>query len=234
MKTFVLSLVLSFFATISFAQSTTSPDQATTNNEVTIAELQLKPLRLPALNEIGGSPFLHTEFLTGTVNIEAGKIVTNVPVKFNIFSNVIMVQRDGDEMKLETFDLVSYDNTGTDGTTRHYMFKQGYPEVDKRPATAIYQVLSYGPKLHLIKYLSQKIEDVQTLGDYGRRELATTQQYYTYVPGGEIKKIKLGKQAIIDALPTMSAKIEEIIKSESLGLKSESDLAALVDALNKL
>lgn len=234
MKTFVLSLVLSLFATISFAQSNTSPDQATTTNEVTIAELQLKSFRVPALNEIGGSPFLNAEFLAGTVQIEGGKIVTNVPVKFNIYSNVIMVQRDGDEMKLETFDLVSYDNTGTDGSVKHYMFKQGYPEIDKRPTTAVYQVLSYGTKLHLLKYLSQKVEDVQTLGDYGRRELATTQQYYTYVPGGEIKKIKLGKQAIVDALPAMSARIDEIIKSENLGTKSESDLTALVEALNKL
>ncbi|NOT52677.1 MAG: hypothetical protein HOP10_15545 [Chitinophagaceae bacterium] len=233
MKTFVLSLILSFFTTISFAQSNTSPDQATASNEVTIAELQLKPLKLPALNEIGGSPFLTTEFLAGSVQIEGGKIVTNVPVKFNIFSNVLIVQRDGDEMKLETFDLVSYDNTVSDGTVKHYMFKQGYPEIDKRPTTAIYQVLSYGPKLHFLKFLSQKIEEVQTLGDYGRRELATSQQYYTYVPGGEIKKIKPGKQAIVDALPAMSAKIEEIIKSKELNLKNESDLAALVDELNK-
>ncbi len=234
MKTFVLSFILSFFTVASFAQNGTSPDQVSGNNEVTIAELQLKPLRLPALSEIGGSPFLHTDFIMGTVQIDGGKIVTNVPVKFNIYNNLIMVKRDGDDLKLETFDLVSYDNTGNDGTIKHYMFRQGYPETDNRPPTAVYQVLSYGPKLHLIKFLSQKVEDVQTLGDYGRRELVTTQQLYIYVPGGEIKKIKSGKQAIVDALPAMSAKIDEIIKSENLNLKNESDLAALVDALNKL
>lgn len=234
MKTFLLSVVLSFFTVAVFAQNGTTPDQTSTSNEVTIAELQLRPMRLPALAEIGGSPFLHPDFINGTVQIEGGKIVTNVPIKFNIFSNMIMVKRDDNDLKLESFDLVSYDNTNADGTVKHYMFKQGYPEIESRPTTAVYQVLSYGPKLHLIKFLSQKVEDVQTLGDYSRRELATSQQLYVYVPGGEIKKIKAGKQAIVDALPAMSAKIDEIIKAESLNLKNESDLTTLVDALNKL
>lgn len=234
MKTFVLSFVLSFFTVAVFAQNGTTPDQTSGSNEVTIAELQLKPMRLPALAEIGGSPFMHPDFITGTVQIEGGKIVTNVPIKFNVFNNLIMVKRDGDDLKLESFDLVSYDNAGTDGTIKHYMFKQGYPEIENRPATAVYQVLSYGPKLHLIKFHSQKVEDVQTLGDYSRRELATTTQLYVYVPGGEIKKIKAGKQAIVDAVPSLSAKIDEITKAQSLNLKNESDLTELVDALNKL
>ena len=144
-----------------------------------------------------------------------------------------MVQRDGEELKLESFDLVSFDDPGNGGNPKHLMFKQGYPEIDNRPPTAVYQVLSYGTKLHLLKFLSQKVEDVQTLGDYGRREIVTTQQLYVYVPGGEIKKIKAGKQAIADALPAMSARIDEIIKSGNLNLKNESDLVALVDALNK-
>lgn len=227
-----LSLVLS----VSFAQhnQATAPDQSGGGStEVTMGELRLTPMRLPSLQDVGGSPFLHSEYKTGTVQFNGDRIVTNVPVKFNIFSNVIMVQRDGDELKLESFDLVSYDEPGNDGAVKHYTFKQGYPEVDNRPSSAVYQVLSFGPKLHLLKYISQKVEDASTLGDYSRREIVTSQQLYLFVPGGEIKKIKAGKQAITDALPSMSAKIDEIVKSGNLNTKNENDLAALVDALNK-
>lgn len=90
-----------------------------------------------------------------------------------------------------------------------------------------------GPKIHLLKYLSQKVEDAPTLGDYSRREIVTSQQLYVYVPGGEMKKIKTGKQGIADALPGMSAKIDELIKAGNLNLKSETDLTILVEGLNK-
>jgi hypothetical protein len=93
--------------------------------------------------------------------------------------------------------------------------------------------LSYAPTLHLIKFLSQKIEDAAILGDYSRSEIVTTQQLYIYVPGGGIKKIKAGKGAITDALPSMAAKADEITKNKGLNLKNESDLILLVDELNK-
>lgn len=236
MKAFVLFLAFSFFGITSFAQGNpaTAPDQTTGGNiEVTMAELPLKPIRLPSLQDVGGSPFLHAEYKTGTVQFNGDRIVSNVPVKFNIFNNVIMVQRDGDELKLESFDLVTYDEPATGGATKHFVFKQGYPEIDNRPSTAVYQVLSYGSKIHLLKFISQKVVDAATLGDYSRREIETTQQLYVYVPGGEIKKIKTGKGAITDALPSMAAKAEEITKNKSLNLKNESDLILLVDELNK-
>lgn len=235
MKTCLFSVAFSLLAAFSFAQgnTSTSPDQANGTTEVTIGELQLKPMRMPALQDIGGSPFLHPDYKAGTIQFNGDRMVANVPVKFNVFSNVIMVQRDGEELKLESFDLVSYDEPGGDGIVKHYTFKQGYPEVDNRPATAVYQVLAQGPKLHLVKFISQKVEDAPTLGDYSRREIVTSQQLYTYVPGGDMKKIKAGKQAIADAVPAMASKIDEIIKTGNLNTKSETDLAALVDALNK-
>ncbi|HWR33713.1 MAG TPA: hypothetical protein VN451_09310 [Chitinophagaceae bacterium] len=235
MRTVVFFLFFTLMAFFSNAQNNpgSAPDQAVGNIEVTMAELQLKPLRLPSLQDVGGSPFLHAEYKMGIVRFNGDRTVTNVPVKFNIFNNAIMVQRDGDELKLESFDLVSYDEPAGDGSIKHFIFRQGYPETENRPSSAVYQVLSSGPKLHLLKFLSQKVEDAATLGDYSRREIVTTQQLYVYVSGGEIKKIKTGKGAIVDAFPAMAAMAEEITKSKGLNLKNENDLVLLVDELNK-
>jgi hypothetical protein len=224
-----------FLFTVSNGQvnNTTAPDQTSNNQEAGMADLQLKPIRLPALQEVGGSPFLSNEYKLGSVLVNNEKTVSNVPVKFNIFSNAMMVQKDGEELKLETFELVSYDETGNDGATRHIYFRKGYPEIDNHSGTTIYQVLAFGPKVHLLKFISQKVEDVPTLGDYSRREIVTSQQLYIYLPGGEIKKIKTGKQSIQDAIPAMTSKIEELIKSDNLNLKSESDMVSLVKALNQ-
>jgi hypothetical protein len=232
MKYSLSFLFFSFLVSASFGQSG-SPDQPGTGQEAGIAELQLKPMRLPALQEVGGSPFFSNDYKIGSVQLNDEKTVPNVPIKFNIFSNAVMVQKDGAEMKLESFKLVSYDEPGNDGAVKHINFRQGYPEIDNHTATTIYQVLVSGPKVHLLKFLSQKVEDVPTLGDYSRREIVTTQQLYIYLPGGEIKKIKAGKQSVTEALPGMSAKIEEVIKTGDLNLKNESDIIKLINGLNQ-
>lgn len=199
----------------------------------TIEDLQLKPMRLPALQEVGGSPFLTPDYKLASVQVSDEKAVEAVPVKFNIFSNAVMVQKDGQELRLESFQQVSYDVTETDGSVKHFIFKQGYPDVDKNSAKTIYQVLSIGPKVHLLKLLTQKVEDAPTLGDYSRREIVTSEQLYVYVPGGEIKKIRNSKKDLVAALPSLSAKIDEIAGAKDLKLKSESEITLLVEELNK-
>ncbi len=221
------------YGSIGQVNTNTTPDQADTNQEAAMSDLQLKPIRLPALQEVGGSPFLSNEYKLGTIQVSNEKTVSHVPVKFNIFSNAVMVQRDGEELKLESFELVTYDEPGKDGSMKHIHFKQGYPEIDNHTGNSVYQVLAFGPKVHLLKFLSQKVEDAPTLGDYSRREIVTSQQLYIYIPGGEIKKVKAGKQSVVDAIPGMSEKIEAAIKTGDLNLKNESDIIALVNALNK-
>ena len=202
-----------------------------------IEDLPAKPFRMPSLTDVGGSsPFLTNDYRQGSVELGQGRVVNNVPIKFNTFNNAIMVIKDGAELKLDFFEFVSYKENDANGNPRQYMFKAGYPEIDGHNENAIYQVLSLGNKVHLLKYISQKVEDVPTLGDYSRREIVTTEQFYVYEPGGEIKKIKSlksGKQSLVEALPAYSARIDEISTAKKLKLKSVSDISVLVEELNK-
>jgi hypothetical protein len=208
-------------------------DATTTTKEASIDDLPIKPLRLPALQEVGGSPFFTLDYHMATVQMKNDIAVSNIPVKFNTYSNVMMVQKDGQEMKLESFETVSYDEADADGNIKHYIFGQGFPEVDKQTDHSIYQVVSTGPKVQLLKYYFQKVEDAATLGDYSRKEIVTKEQLYVYVPGGAIKAIKASKKDLAEALPALSDKIEEVVKANSLKMKSESDIALVIEALNK-
>ena len=194
--------------------------QTTTDTVSGIDELSVKPIRLPSLQEVGGSPFMTADYQTGIVKVTDEKMVPNVPVKFNIYSNAIMVQKEGQDMRLESFKLDSYDETANNGIVKHVMFSQGYPEIDNHTDKSVYQVLSIGPKAQLLKFLSQKVEDAPTLGDYSRREIVT------------IKRIKASKQSVVEALPSLSAQINEVITAKNLNLKNESDIAELVEVLN--
>jgi len=226
-KFLLCSLFFSISVINAFAQTTDA------NQPASISDLVLKPIKLPALQEVGGSPYKTTDYQTAPVEIANHQLLTNIPVKFNIFSNAIMVQKDGQEMKLDFFQSVTYDMTGNDGAVKHIVFKQGYPEIDNHSEESVYPVLSMGSKVHLLKFLTQKVEDAATLGDYSRREIVTTQQLYIYTPGGAIKKIKASKQSVAEALPALSAKIDEVVAANKLNLKSEADIAELIEALNK-
>lgn len=232
MKKTLSGLALFLMISAVAAAQDTKP-AADTMTELTIDDLSVKTMRLPALAEVGGSMFLSPDYKPGVVLISNNKKVTDVPVKFNILSNAVMVQKDGMEMRLESFYEVSYDETTNDGGIRHLRFRQGYPEADNHSSTSVYQVISEGPKVHLLKYMTQKVEDAATLGDYSRKELVTTEQLYLYVPGGALKKIKSAKKDLTEVLPALSAKIEEIISTNNLKLKNESEISQLVEALNK-
>lgn len=231
-KNYVVRLLLgSLFFSIAVSSGAQT---ATEDNGGSIDELQVRPIRLPALQEVGGSPFMTADYQTGSVKLTDDKTVTKVPVKFNIFSNAIMVQKDGQDMRLESFKTVMYDALANNGSIKQVIFSQGYPEIDGHTGTSIYQVLSEGPKVQLLKFLSQKVEDAATLGDYSRREIVTTQQLYIYTPGGQMKKIKTSKQSVADALPaSLSARIDEVVAANKLNLKNESDIAELIEVLNR-
>jgi hypothetical protein len=208
--------------------------QASPETEATIDDLKVSPMRIPALSEISGSPFLTTDFKNAVVHLKNNKYVPDIPVKFNTYNNFMIVKMDdGQELKLDDFKSVEWDEKSDNGTLRHFHFAMGYPEIDKHSEKAVYQVLSSGPNAHLLKFITQKVEDANTLGDYSRRELVKTEQLYLYIPGKEIKRIKASKKDIADALPALAGKIEEIAANNNLKLKSESELVALVEALNK-
>lgn len=216
-----------------FSAPVLAQDPNGTTKEASIDDLPVKPLRLPALSEVNGSPFFSADYRMATVKLKNDIAVPNIPVKFNTYNNVMMVQKDGQEMKLESFETVAWDETNADGELKHIVFGQGFPEVDKQTDHSIYQVISSGPKVQLLKYYFQKVEDAATLGDYSRKEIVTKEQLYIYVPGGAIKAIKASKKDLAEALPAFTDKIEELVKANTLKMKSESDIVTVVEALNK-
>ena len=103
-KLFLTGLSLFITGTGVFAQGASD----TSNEPTGINDLLIQPFRLPSLAEVGGSPFMTADYQMATVEISDKRLVKNIPVKFNIFNNAMMVQKDGQDMKLELFETVSY------------------------------------------------------------------------------------------------------------------------------
>lgn len=225
-----LGTVLSTYAQ---GDVTNAPDHTTGSVQLNINDLPLRSVRYPNLSEVGGSIFLTRDFNKANIVLKDGGIVKNIPVKFNLYNNAVIVIRDGSEMKVEPFKEVSYTEYNAAGEPKQFVFRQGYPDVDNFTDNTIYQVLASGPKVQLLRFYNQKVEDAPTLGDYSRRELVTNKMLFLYVAGEGIKKVSLGKKAVSGIFPSLATASEEIVKTEKLNLKNESDLIQLVEALNK-
>ncbi|HNN99333.1 MAG TPA: hypothetical protein PKN06_03665 [Chitinophagaceae bacterium] len=231
-----MTLVATFFAAFQFtllAQPGSVPDQTTGSAELNINDLPLRSVNIPALTDVGGSIYLSTDFIPATIRLKDGGVVKNIPVRFNIYNNAVMVRKDGSEQKIDPFEEITYNVYTNSGEANTFVFRQGYPDIENHSASSVYQVVADGAKVQVLKYLSQKVEDAPTLGDYSRRELVKSQQLYIYTPDGEIKKIILGKKAMSSFPAALTAQAEEIVKVKSLNLKNESDLVVLAQELNK-
>ena len=85
-------LFLALFLLSGFSVSAQEISDSTTKQEQgSMEDLPAKPFRMPSLTDVGGSsPFLSEEYRQGSVELGQGRVVNNVPIKFNTFNNAIM------------------------------------------------------------------------------------------------------------------------------------------------
>jgi hypothetical protein len=112
-----------------------------------------------------------------------------------------MVRKDGSEQKIDPFEEITYLVYSNTGEANAFVFRQGYPDIENHSASSVYQVVADGAKVQVLKYLSQKVEDAPTLGDYSRRELVKSQQLYIYTPEARLKKLVWVKKHFHHFLP---------------------------------
>ena len=71
------------------------------------------------------------------------------------------------------------------------------------------------------------------MGEYNKKEFVTIEHLYIYKEGGEIKKVKADKKAIVEAFPELSERVEALVSEKKLKLKKDTDVALLIEELNK-
>jgi len=115
--------------------------------------------------DISGSPFINDNWVSSIVTLSNGKQIGPISVKLNIESNELyyldsankeMVAQDGSVRKVDCLDYYAKDSI-------RYVFKNGYPSIDKQDENFYYQVFTEG-KIELIakkfKYIRSEKNDL--------------------------------------------------------------------------
>src|SRR5215470_9228051 len=92
--------------------------------------------------DISGSPFINDNWVSSIVTLSNGKQIGPISVKLNLESNELyyldsankeMVAQDGSVRKVDCLDYYAKDSI-------RYVFKNGYPAIDKQDENFYYQV----------------------------------------------------------------------------------------------
>jgi hypothetical protein len=233
-RSVLIFLVLTHFQTLcSYSQSISSP--VSTNFYMETYNIRGKPFVNPEATNVEGSPLLNTEWGTGTVYFKDGAIAKGVELKFNLEKNELYFNRDG-ALFLFNDPITSFRmNFSYVGKQYDVLFRSGYPATEKLGASTFYQVLEDGAKFQLLNYRFSYLADSYRYGGTAKKAFIEGEELYVYdVAFSKLIKIKRGEQGILDAMPSeLSSKILSIAKSKRSKLKSNQDLIALIEELNK-
>jgi hypothetical protein len=113
--------------------------------------------------DITGSPFINDDWVPAKITLVKGKEIGSLPVKLNIESNELyfldstgkeMIAMEGLVKKVDCISYYSKDSI-------RYVFKSGYPGIDKQNENYYYQVFTEGK----IELLAKRFKYIRTTKD---------------------------------------------------------------------
>lgn len=228
-----LLLILPFFGIFQVTgQSITS--QVSTNFMVEAYNIRGRPIVNKDNDNIEGSPLLSNEWSKGTVYFRDGGIAKDIDIKFNLEKNELYFNRSG-ELFLFNDPVLSFRILlQAEGNTGELLFRSGYPVNGRFSKETLYEVIADGPKFQLVNFRFSYPSDIYVYGSTGsKKKFTPSEEIYVYdVAFGKMTKVKRSESSVSDALPDLKAKINQLIATNKLKLKSNDDLKKLFDLLN--
>ena len=182
-----------------------------------------------------GSAFLYTTWRKGIVNFKNGKQFRDADLEFNIVKNELYFKRDGvaNSFLEPVTSFCFFDTSATVPVIT--VFRNGYPLFGEHTSGNFYHVLSMGPEVHFIKYISKTRREVYEYGGVAKWEYISRQDAFLYdVKANALHLIRYDMQSIKNAIPAYAAGIEKWLK-ENKKRKSLSDeeLIEITSQINK-
>ena len=186
--------------------------------------------------DIAGSPFINADWIPAKITLMKGKEIGPLLVKLNIESNKLyfidtagkeLIAPEGIVKKIDFINYYSKDST-------RYIFKSGYPNIDKQNENYLYQVLTEGK----IELLAKKFKYIRTIKNELSGETikdfvdgAITLYVYSF---DNIQPFQSKMDFVISLLIDKQEEVNTFINANKINLKKTSDLIKLFGYYNKL
>ncbi len=191
--------------------------------------------RLPSGDKLGESFLFNANWVSGVVYFKSGKQYNDGKLQFDIYKNELHFNNNGEANVFAEpvlrFTLVDT----TKGAAGLAVFRCTYPATGMKSEKTFYQVLATGPNVHLVKYLSEKSEDIYQYSMASKTVYSVKEDWYVYdVKNNKLQWINKSASSIEKALPIYAARIEELLKGKNGKRLGDDEIVILTNKLNEL
>lgn len=178
-----------------------------------------------------GSPYFSENYLQSNIQLRNGKTYHNIPIKFNqLTGEVIFKTSDGQEMLVTNpFQRIELQHEG-----KTYIFRSGFPPIDKQTDVSVYQLLDSGTAV-LLKYTTVLYQDKQVYNSpnivrtYNKKE-----NNYAWTPSQGLVRVPKKENEWAAFFGSLHTEMKSFIKKENVKLKNEEDIIRIFRHYNQL
>lgn len=189
-------------------------------------------IRLKKYADVEGSPYLYTEWKSGTITDNTGKVYPNVLLKYDAYKDVLEINQEGTVMQLNTDRYPEFAITFADGSSNKVVkqkFSSGLTQIPGYSSKTYFEIVGDGSLTVLKKYDIKFIEDV--VNNYGTA--ATVKRFqrgekYFVVVNEVATEFKLNNKSFLSACGEKKAEMENILTQRKIKIKNEADLISVL------
>ncbi len=184
-------------------------------------------------DDIQGTPFLNDKWSKAIIVMNDQKIYTNQPLKFDLYKNKFVFNRDNAIYELTTAATTIYLFPNEGDTSERMVYKNGY-QINSFITPANYlQVLAEG-KASLLKLHKKNLEEFMEYNDATKyKRFKTVEQYYIF-QNGVYTSVTLGVKNLETQTGAKWPQVSAYLKQNGMSGKNEKDWAAAIKYYNSL
>ncbi len=181
---------------------------------------------------IKGSPFFNDDPAEGFILFKNQKLAKEVKLRYSLYDNELYFLDNGKEWTLSNMNDVAQFGIYNDKENRYFIFRNGFPPVNKNTAATFYTYTSTG-RITLLRLFNKSLMQATNASGAPEMKFINDEKWFIYQADTfNMKEIKKSKNALIMTLPGFADKIETIIKQQNLNLKNSADWDILFAAMN--
>ena len=189
---------------------------------------------------IKGSPFLQDFWANGEVVMQNGRRFSNLPLKYDIYSEVLAAKRSASDSVLLNSAQISAFAFQDPSLNLNRNFRRLSYTVKGISDTqgSFFEVMHEGTKYALLRKYRKTIRKANYQGAYGADKLydefiGSSDLFLRLPDSPNLVEVKLNRKSLMAALGDRKAEAEKQVEQEKIDLKTEAGAIRLLELLEK-
>jgi hypothetical protein len=236
-------LIAALFVTSnSFSQTTSLPTkelipipkgQTDWSSQVTMTDHMGRPFRRD-YSEVRGSPFYFEDWKPANARTDSATLTGIKKIKIDLYNHEIdCIAANNDSLTIQDGIIRQFILLDSAKSGRNYLFRSGYPAIDKNNANSFFLVLADG-NIQLLKSSRKELRvNKNDMTGETNTEFVQYDDYYVF-HNGQITRLKRDKDYVLGLMSDQQKKMDEYLKDKKVNYKNPESVAVVFDYYNSL